>query len=314
MKQFFTILIGLLLVSAVDAQTRVTAQLDKTDILIGDQLKYELILELTPNASLESIDYSPIENSEVVEIIEEGKLDTISQDNSLLLRQDLILTSFDSGYHKVPPITIQYLENGQSQTAYTNDLAFNVRTIPITNDQVKLAPIKGIVTEPLNFWDILPYVLIVIGVFVLGFVIYYLLKNKEQKGITTPKRVIPAHEIALKKLKALQTAKLWQQGNIKQFQTELTFIVREYLENRYRIPALESTTEETLQMVKDIQEVDHHWNDKLKDMFQIADLVKFAKAKPPADFHDQILIDAENFVFETKEKPLDSKEEEVEPA
>ncbi len=288
--------------SGLFAQTRVSVQLDTTDILIGDQFQYELILELSKNSELQSIDYAAIEQAEEIELIEQSGLDTISDRGNVLLMQRLTLTSFDSGYHKIPSVPVSILENGRPKTIRTNDLAFNVSIIPIASDTVSLAPIKTIIEEPLKFQDILPYLLIGVGIIALVMVIYYYLSSRKKEVKPPPSVIVPAHQVALEKLKALQSKKLWQQGKIKQFQSELTHIVREYLENRFEIPALESTTEETLQMVKKL-DLATNWHDKLRDMFQIADLVKFAKAKPPADFHDQILIEAENFVFETKKDP-----------
>ena len=295
-------------VSILSAQSRVSSQLDTTDILIGDQFNLELLIELEKGSLLESVDYSGVENANGVEILERGPRDTIGEDNTTLILQRLVLTSFDSGYHKIPPIPVQYQENSQSKTLMTNELAFNVRVIPVSAETSELAPIKDIIEEPFNFQDLLPYLLILLGIVLIGAILYYFLTKRKTKVSATPEVIIPAHEIALKKLKDLQETKLWQRGLIKQFQTELTYIVREYLEKRYKIPALESTTEETLQMVRKLEDVDDHWINKLRDMFRVADLVKFAKAKPPADFHDQILIDAEHFVFETKEKPTDIEE------
>ena len=83
----------------------------------------------------------------------------------------------------------------------------------------------------------------------------------------------------------------------------MTYIIREYLENRYEIPALESTTDEILRSLKDV-DFDESWKHKLQNILQVADLVKFAKAKPPADFHNKVLQEAEDFVIATKVKPI----------
>ena len=112
----------------------------------------------------------------------------------------------------------------------------------------------------------------------------------------------------------LKAEKLWQQGQVKTYQSRLTHIIREYLENRYNIPALESTTDEILHYLKKV-DFDNQWKDKLQNILQIADLVKFAKAKPPVDFHDQVLKEAEDFVIATKVQPvLEDINAESEPA
>lgn len=291
------------------AQATATTKLDSSAILVGDQFDFELILELNEGSILEPIDFGVLENAEGVEIIETSNLDTIKSDGSILLMQRLILTSFDSGQHTIPSIPIEYQEDGQLKYMETNGLTFSVRMIPVSAEDPELSPIKDILKESISWLDILSYFLAFVGLLALGLIGYYFINRKNVVENVRATPMVPAHQIALDKLKMLQQAKLWQQGRIKEFQSELTFIVREYLENRFKIGALESTTEETLQMVKQISEIDSAWNGRLRDMFYIADMVKFAKANPPADFHDKILVDAERFVFETKEKESTNEDE-----
>ena len=108
-----------------------------------------------------------------------------------------------------------------------------------------------------------------------------------------------AHEIAIEQLQALRAAQLWQKGAVKEYQSRLTRVIREYLENRYEVNALESTTEQILQELKQV-DFNSDWKDKLREMLQMADLVKFAKAEPPADFHGRMLDNAEAFVRATQ--------------
>jgi len=122
----------------------------------------------------------------------------------------------------------------------------------------------------------------------------------------------PAHEIALTKLKKLEDKQLWQKGQLKEYQSELTYIVREYLEKRYGIQALESTTAEIITELKN-EDISEGHKKQLSEMFNMADMVKFAKATPPLDIQSKLLNEAESFVFNTKreiiaepEKPEDA--------
>ena len=128
------------------------------------------------------------------------------------------------------------------------------------------------------------------------------MRNKKKQEEIIPEPVIikrPAHTIALEKLDNLDDAKLWQKGQIKEYQSELTFIIREYLENRYDMPALESTTDE---ITKALRKRDFNKEDEtdLQNILQIADLVKFAKATPAEELHQQFLDRAYGFVKKTK--------------
>jgi hypothetical protein len=132
------------------------------------------------------------------------------------------------------------------------------------------------------------------------FIIYHFVRKKkkpEEKIIEIP---IPAHEIALKELSALQSKKLWQAGKIKTYQSELTHIVRAYLENRYNILALESTTGEIIKEVNSLG-VSPTLVETLDEILNVADLVKFAKARPEASIHQAFMEKAEEFILETQE-------------
>jgi hypothetical protein len=111
-------------------------------------------------------------------------------------------------------------------------------------------------------------------------------------------------------LTSLKNEKLWKKGEVKAYQSTLTYIVREYLENRFEVPALENTTDEILRSLKNT-DLSQDWEGKLREMLQMADLVKFAKAQPQADFHDKMMNYAEDFVYKTKKIEI-SKEEETE--
>ena len=113
-------------------------------------------------------------------------------------------------------------------------------------------------------------------------------KTTEKYKNTIKKKVIPAHLIALEKLNKLKKEEIWKQGKVKEFQSQLTFILREYLENRYNIRALEQTTGEILQSLYNI-DMDNKDINIIKNILQIADMVKFAKAKPGEDIHKKFL-------------------------
>lgn len=165
-----------------------------------------------------------------------------------------------------------------------------------------ILPIKTIIAEPSTWEDYLWILYACLGLAILFGLIYFFFikKNKAEEVI---ERVIikkPAHTIALEKLRALRSEAYWTKGEVKKHQTELTYIIREYLENRFDIHALESTTDQISKSLKEKDFSSTHEND-LKEILQIADLVKFAKAKPPVDINELFLDKAKNFVEETKD-------------
>ena len=183
----------------------------------------------------------------------------------------------------------------------------------VSPDSLEIEPIKPILTEARNISDYLIYLYIIGALLILG-IAYWLFvrwqKNKESIPQPVVKEVIhiPAHTQALSALSTLRQEQLWQKGAVKEYQSRLTFIIREYLENRYDVPALESTTEE---IVRNISSGDMELTDvdSLKRILQVADLVKFAKAKPDESIHENFMNEAEGFVQRTKKDNTPSTDE-----
>lgn len=171
----------------------------------------------------------------------------------------------------------------------------------LESDSLDIAPIKDIVYEKKNISDYYIYMWIagaLLALFLLGMLIKWLNKPKEIEEVHVEiKR--PAHEIAIEKLHDLGDKELWQKGEVKAYQSELTYIIREYLENRYDIMALESTTDDIVKELSD-KEFDPTDEKNLREILQVADLVKFAKAKPEASIHQRFLDSAMGFVRKTK--------------
>ena len=289
--------------SKVQAQATVRAELDSTQITVGDQLRLHLMIRLEQGSKLINTDISSLTDHQAIEFLRYGDGDTLSNANgTTIYQQTLILTSFDSGYHVLPPIRIDYEIAGRTTTITTNELAITVNDVPPLND-LDLIPNKGIIKEPLRLEDFLPYLIGLIALILIGVLIAYIY-NRRQVVVegAAPEIQLPAYEIALQKLNELEQEQLWQRGKIKAYQTQLSYIVREYLERRYRIPALENTTTEILQRLHHTDFPDQ-WRSRLTNMLQVADLVKFAKAEPGPEFHQRILTDARELVETTKRRP-----------
>lgn len=322
MRQILGIVAFLSLMGGIKAQISVVGELDNNKILIGDQAVLHLEAKYPDNFNVLNIDLQPLDsifsepyannpdpNPGLLEIISIENWDTLIHNGLVTLRTNIKLTCWKPGVYYIPPISFRFQEDNKlTQSKNTNRLALLVSSPlgeEVAVDTVQLAPIKDIITEPLKLQDFLPYLIgltALAGLIVLGVFLYRRQKNKDH-----PTKVVvikrPAHEIAFEKLKQLKNAKLWQQGMIKEYQSELSHIIREYVEERYEILALESTTDEILQDLKQ-KDFNTDLKDNLKEMLQLADLVKFAKAEPPVERHEQLMQFAEEFVLKTKNQPL----------
>ncbi len=119
----------------------------------------------------------------------------------------------------------------------------------------------------------------------------------------------PAHEVALQRLAQLEAKELWQKGEIKAYQSELTYVLRAYLEDRFSLQALEATTAEICQ---DFKKHGLDEDGRMRTVMETADMVKFAKAMPPQNVHAEALDAVRHFVEETRApepSPTESTEE-----
>jgi len=286
--------------SGLKAQTQAVASLDTSSIFIGDQVT--LKLSFTAPAGYR-VQWPAISDTlaEKVEVLRRSRIDTAFTEDKkqLRLQQNLVITSFDSGYFALPPLAFRYTGPGDTEvrTDLTGQLLLEVKTLPVDTAKA-IFDIKGPMRVPLTFRELLPWIMLahvlVAGVYLLR---WYLRKRKKAEPLfrlpARPK--LPPHQVALDALEALRQKKLWQSGMIKEYHTELTEIVRSYIDDRFGIHALEMTSDEILEAIARTA-VDDGSREKLRSTFVLADLVKFAKEQPLPAEHDLSFGHAVDFV------------------
>ena len=283
----------------------VKAEIDTTNIRIGEQFQLKISVDETQNVIIPKIQLKGLE------IIDSTRIDTIK--NSLIRRY--ILTGFDSGAFYIPQQQI-FVKN---QAFLTDSLLINIATIAIDTLKVKKFPIKSIKKEPYTFDDFRIYIYLILAILaIIGFWIYWFVIRKRKETEDAPTyRTLPPFEEAILRLNELDEKLLWQNNKIKEYYSELTEIVRGYIERELKVPALENTTDEVLAMIKDFKNADSIETSKetikkLKDLLQEADLVKFAKSKPLAIEIEDDRRDAEFIIGHLKPKQIIEKEDELE--
>ena len=281
------------------------ASTDKESILIGEQVLLRLEIR---SAAADSVSFPILEDTinASVEIVRQSPIDTTFEGQSLeqrVLSQELVLTSFDSGYHAIPPLTA--MVNGFP--VESNPFLVTVQTVPV--DTAKgIYDIRGVAQVPFSFmewfkenWSWLALIAIVI-LGIIGLIVW--LKRRPRSipiVIEAPKR--PAHELAFERLDQLESKSLWQNDKVKEFYSELTDILREYIELRYSIPALEQTTDEIIDSMRRKPDFGQETIEKTRNVLFLADLVKFAKEKPVGTENEMNLAAVRLFIEETKVSP-----------
>lgn len=277
MKRIFLLVAALAVWTYTSAQA--LYQLDTNNVTIGDQV---------------TLSISGVENYRTLEELNQNGVVALKQwEDTVKHIQYTTLTSFDEGDHSI------MLGAKDSLVLVVND----VEGVDTVNVQIK--DIAPIIKVRYTFWEIFRWILLGLAIVALIVAIVFVVKRlKAHKPIIElhPEPVIPPDERALKSLEELRRKELWQTGKVKEYYTDLTDIVRNYLEEAWNINSTDMTSDETLEAYHDSRAYDETCESKLRQMLRTADMVKFAKGEPLPNEHTQAMSHAVEFVDALAEK------------
>ena len=304
MKRYlFLITLLVTLAGRVTAQSvTVDATIDSLQILIGEQAKIKLQVSLDTDKRA----VFPVYTDTLVrgvEIIDVAKPDTqlLNDGRRSLITQEYTITSFDSALYYLPPMEVTV----DNKPYRSKALALKVYSMPVNTlhpDQF-FGP-KTVMQAPFAWEDW--YVTIACVLFFVPFLlllIYLVKRIRDNKPIIRKVKVepkLPPHQLAMQEIERIKNEKVWQKGEPKEYYTELTDTLRVYIKERFGFNALEMTSSEIIDKLLEMK--DKEAISDLRELFQTADLVKFAKHNPMMNENDANLINAIDFINETKEK------------
>ena len=303
---------------AADADVKIS--LDSAYILMGKQTS--LHVEMTQPAEKQYFLSVPTDTlSAHVEIAHVSLPDTTrikGAEGRLLIRQDIILQSFDSGMYAVGPLAAIGTDK---DTIHSNPLSLKV--LPANVDSLEtIHSFAPVVKESSKWWDFIPdfildhwpICLLVLLVIAAGIVIWLFYSKKVTVPFMPKEKPISPFDQAMLSLDNLKEQHLCEKGLEKEYYTELTNILRVYLERRFGINAMEMTTSQILRHLERDDEIKRH-HSLMKRILEIADYVKFAKVRPLPEDNVASWNNAKNFVVDTKPvEPADDAEASPEDA
>ena len=275
---------------------------DTNKILIGDHVTLTLVLNCQLSKHVLWPEIGDTISAEV-EVVDRTAPDTLKRrgDGTLEIEQVYTITSFDSGFFVIPPFRFIDAEDTSSM-AETEAILIEVHTMEVDTAQA-FKDIKNPYSVPYTWDEFISEAIAISGILVLlllAYLFYRYWKNRPKKEIVEEVFVGDPYEIAMEGLHLLDDKKLWQQDKIKEYYTELTDIVRTYIENRYAIIAMEMTTDEIMESLAYTQAAPAD-REKLGQLLLMADMVKFAKSKPLAREHQMNMSQASDFVRDTRQ-------------
>jgi len=289
----------------------VSGKIEPGQIRIGEQaiLTYELAMDAGEQVSLPNITDTLTAG---VELLRPVKIDTVQLGvNRVQLTLNYCISSYDSGFYLIPA----YQFATTLQQVQSRPLGLVVNTVEVNAETDELKDIKTVMDAPFSWKELFGWIgmalVVLIALLVIAYVLArYVFKKKVEVFTPKPQPVEPAHVVALRALEKIKAEKLWQSGQIKLFYTQLTDVVRIYMQDRFNINAMELTSDQIMTLVKQHPEM-NELRTTLRQLLELSDLVKFAKFVPLDNENDRSVLDAFTFVEKTAPQPVTPETETV---
>lgn len=292
-----------------NAQVTVDAKLDSAGIFIGQRIGLTLEVSADADKEVELPEWDSLQQvAPGLEFVCAEKADTnfLNDGKRMMLSRRYYFTSFDSALYLIPEMQVKVAGKDYS----SKRLALKVLTLDV--DTLHADSIFGIKEElaPPFEWaewrQVLWFFLLALLIGgLLGYVIYRLKTNKPIIRRIRNKKRQPPHKVAMQKIEQIKEEKIWQSEDSKEYYTQLTDTLRNYIKERYGFNAMEMTSYEIIQRLQEVN--DEEAINELRELFQTADLVKFAKYSTLINENDRNLVNAIEYINQTKQEEPEQK-------
>ncbi len=315
MKRVILLFAGLLVAMVTWAQVTIQATLDSMDIFIGEQAHIMLKVTTDSKSKIVFPVYPSKQLVKGVEVLKEEVVATekLNGGHQQSVTKCYTITSFDSAMYYLPPMKVKV----DSKDYESKSLALKVLTLDVDTLHVdKFFGPKDIADVPYSWQDwksiFWMSILLILLLFFVGYIALQLHNNKPILKRWRLKTILPPHLWAMKEIEKLKEDVL-KKDDAKEYYSELTDVLRSYIQRRYGFSAMEMTSNEIIDRL--MTNADTQSIRELKELFQTADLAKFAKLQTLLSENDENLLRAMNFINATKveEKEGEKKEPKIVP-
>lgn len=293
---------SLLFVPKANAQVTVDATLDSAAMFIGQRMGIKLEVSADKGKTVEMPHFDSLQNVVPgLEFVSATPVDTeyVNEGKRMILRSKYYVTSFDTALYYIPPFQVKVAGKPyQSKNLAMKVLTFEIDTMHVDS----IFPIKDVMEPPYEWaeWRLVLWISIIAVVLAL-ILIYVAVRLKDNKPIIRRiklKQRLAPHKAAMQKIEHIKEEKLVQSEDSKEYYTQLTDTLRQYIKERYGFNATEMTTGEIIQHLTDVN--DPEAIAELRELFETADLVKFAKYSTLINENDRNLVSAIEYIDSTK--------------
>jgi len=287
---------------------------ERDSILVADQVEYGFELaDVVPGTILALPDYSSASN-DTLTIVRGWQLDTLrskkvrnrNKDIPVTIRGSVVIAPFEEGIYHLPEIYVQRNVKGIIDTLVFSPRDMEVKTMPVDTAAFQIHDIKGQVTYPVTFKEVLPYCAGAILLGALVFLAVWLLRKRRAR-LQELSHKDPPHIIALRELDKFRSDKYWAPEKQKAFYSGVTDALKNYIDARFGVDAPEMTTAELFAAIKSEKTLTPELYADLKDLFERADFVKFAKHVASDSENASALPVAVRFVTSTYQTEIEEE-------
>ncbi len=288
---------------------------ERDSVLIADQLLYGFELKGVTEGTLIGLPGLPEQQNDTLRILTPWTIDTVKvakarkgEPRKLDIRGSIRIAPFEEGIYELPQIAVQRMTaDGVVDTLIFDPMKLEVKTMPVDTATFVPHDIKGQIRYPVTFRELLPWIGIALlaGLLIAGTV--YLIIRYRRRHNPEYAHKDPAHIVALRKLDKYRGNKMWVPEQQKAFYSGVTDVIREYMSERYEFGAMEMTTAEIFDEMKR-KDAPKELLEEVRDLFERADFVKFAKFTASDEDNAKALPTAVRFVTETYQADIEAEE------
>ncbi|MBO4263198.1 MAG: hypothetical protein J5871_00780, partial [Bacteroidales bacterium] len=277
----------------------------RDSILVADQLAYGFTLDSLDRETMIALPDFTAASNDTLTLVRGWKLDTVRRKGVLSVSGSIVLAPFEEGRYLLPPIPVVRQVAGRSDTLFFEGVEMDVKAIPVDTATFVIRDLKGQIHYPLTFAEVFPWVGggLLAAVLLAGLV--FLLVRHFRRGREGEVAREPAYLVALRQLEKFRGDKFWAPDRQKAYYSGITDALKAYIDERFGVDAPEMTTAELFAALKSAQDITPELFTELRELFECADFVKFAKYTATEEQNAKALPLAVRFVTSTSPAELE---------
>lgn len=291
-RLFTAALLALFASASLHAQdVRVKVEVDSLTSRIGEWIEARVLVDVPSGQTV--VLPEKAEDFGGIDVVRSEPEERTAEAGRTRIERAYTLIVFDTG---AVPLSARVIWRVKGDTttyvANSDPLTLQVAGVEI-DTTASFKDITDVLDVPLSIWDYLLIIAIVLAVLAAAWYgwRFYRRRRNRSEGIVPDEPDVPAYDLALEQLHAIEHARLWERGEHKSFQSDVTGVLRAYIERAHEVPALEQTTHEIVGGVA-LAGFAPESVAKLEQLLERADMTKFARYVPSVDEHRASLVGA----------------------